>query len=474
MNKIAVNGSQLEVIYTASDPRQLDDFSTLREQINKINHPARPEVNWRLIESLSLSLFRDNGVDLQTAVYYSLARTKLHGLQGFTDGAELLAALIVGRWDSFWPENEHARVEILEWYNGRVGSYLRQNELSVADLPLVYRAERALQLITDKLQQQPELNRIPRIANLLFFISNSAKKLEQEKKISAISPAKAQQITPLVYSAETAPSIKKAPVAARPAPKLDSTPPVIVVEQIEPQKSRPAWQGFILGVIIAWGIGAFALWIWLMSAQPQSAIFAATESLVAPLSAEQIEALRNKYGYSSLTKLADQGIAAYGQRLEQIETYSPLYWFSFSDRLLQSAQLLWPKEVSQSGLIADWQARRSARLAPLQKQYGHYQAQQRLSALLDELIVEEGKKGGFLTITHLKTEIGVVQRLLSTATPLEDLLYQLGQQKVNNIEPSADLKQQIERKFNMLLTQYYQLQAKQAAANRSPTGLKNG
>lgn len=466
MDKIEVNGNQLEVIHIGHDPRQLDDFSTLREQINKINHPARPEVNWQLIESLSLALFRENGVDLQTAVYYSLARTKLHGLPGFTDSAELLASLIVDRWGAFWPENEHARVEILEWYNGRVGSYLRQNTFSVADLPLLYRAEHALQSITDKLQQQPELNRIPRIANLLFFVSNYVKKLEEEKKLAAIPSAKAQPITPLVYLAEALLPMKTASVASKPEPEMDNSPPVIVIDTIEPKKRWLAWQGFILGVVIAWGVAAVVLWIWLMLAPPQSAIFAASQPLAEPLSTEQIETLRYKYGNYNLNKLADQGVAAYGQRLEQIEAYSPLYWFNFSDRLRQSAELLWPNEVSQSKLISDWQARRSARLLSLKKPYGHYQAQQHLQALLDELIVEEGKKGGFLTITHLKTEIGIVQRLLSQEAPLEELLYQLGQQNINNTVVRDSLEQQIDHKFTRLLTQYYQLQAKPVATNR--------
>ena len=60
--------------------RQWPEFSAIREEINKINHPARPEVNWRLIESLALTLFRTNGVDLQTTAYYALARTQKHVL----------------------------------------------------------------------------------------------------------------------------------------------------------------------------------------------------------------------------------------------------------------------------------------------------------------------------------------------------------------------------------------------------------
>lgn len=64
------------IIKTGTDPRNRPEFNAIREEINKINHPARPEVNWGLIESLALTLFRTHGVDLQTAVYYTLARTQ--------------------------------------------------------------------------------------------------------------------------------------------------------------------------------------------------------------------------------------------------------------------------------------------------------------------------------------------------------------------------------------------------------------
>ncbi|EIR56581.1 impA domain family protein, partial [Yersinia pestis PY-60] len=175
------------IIKTGTDPRNRPEFNAIREEINKINHPARPEVNWGLIESLALTLFRTHGVDLQTAVYYTLARTQKNGLAGFTEGCELLAGMVVGQWDHLWPEQPQARSEILEWFNTRVSNQLRQHDFTRDDLRLVYRAERALQLLYDKLQQV-ELKRVPRIENLLYLMQNTAKKLE-----SASDAAKAQQ-----------------------------------------------------------------------------------------------------------------------------------------------------------------------------------------------------------------------------------------------------------------------------------------
>lgn len=61
-----------QTITTGADPRDLPEFSAIREEINKASHPSQPELNWKLVESLALTIFKANGVDLHTATYYTL------------------------------------------------------------------------------------------------------------------------------------------------------------------------------------------------------------------------------------------------------------------------------------------------------------------------------------------------------------------------------------------------------------------
>ncbi len=103
---------ETHIIKPGDDPRFLPEFSAIREEINKSNHPSQPEVNWRLVESLALTLFKSNGVDLHTATYYTLARTKINGLSGFCEGCELLAGLITAEWERFWPGRTTRRAAI--------------------------------------------------------------------------------------------------------------------------------------------------------------------------------------------------------------------------------------------------------------------------------------------------------------------------------------------------------------------------
>ncbi|CND51235.1 ImpA domain-containing protein [Yersinia pseudotuberculosis] len=131
-----------------------------------------------MIQSLALMLFRSNGVDLQTAVFYTLARTHKHGLEGFAEGCELLAAIVTSQWEQLWPEQPQARTEILEWFNTRVGTQLHQYSFGHNALQQVYRAEHSLQLLCDKLQRV-ELKRIPRVEDLSYLMQNTAKRLEK-------------------------------------------------------------------------------------------------------------------------------------------------------------------------------------------------------------------------------------------------------------------------------------------------------
>ena len=71
---------------TGGDPRSLPDYAALRDEISKLTHPARPDVDWRYVETLCLRLYEHNGVELQTASWYTIARMHTTGLSGLNEG----------------------------------------------------------------------------------------------------------------------------------------------------------------------------------------------------------------------------------------------------------------------------------------------------------------------------------------------------------------------------------------------------
>ena len=120
---------------TGSDPRTLPEFSALRDELAKLCHPARPDVNWQYIEKLALNLFDTNGVELQTAAWFTLARTQLAGIQGFNEGMAILDALIRYQWSAMWPASAHARIEILSSLSKRLQQIFRTLSFRRVDLP---------------------------------------------------------------------------------------------------------------------------------------------------------------------------------------------------------------------------------------------------------------------------------------------------------------------------------------------------
>lgn len=124
------------------DPRALPDYAKLRDELSKLTHPARPDVDWQHVETLCLNLFSQNGMELQTAAWYTLARTRLAGLDGLCEGLAVMDALLSHQWGSLWPQPVHARMEILTSLSQRLQQVVRTLSFSYTDLGKLYQAEK--------------------------------------------------------------------------------------------------------------------------------------------------------------------------------------------------------------------------------------------------------------------------------------------------------------------------------------------
>lgn len=127
---------------TGGDPRTLADYARLRDEMNKLTHPARPDVNWQHAETLCLSLFEHNGVELQTATWYTLARTHQAGLNGLNEGLTILVALVSRQWGNVWPQQTAVRMKILSSLSKRLQLAMRTLPLTSIDLRQLYQPKR--------------------------------------------------------------------------------------------------------------------------------------------------------------------------------------------------------------------------------------------------------------------------------------------------------------------------------------------
>ena len=111
---MASNANFISQFVMGGDPCTYKESGELQAEMSKLTHPARPDVDWRQVEKLSLALFRQNGVELQTLVCYVLAITRRQGLAGMADGLGSLDILLQ-RGADFWPVQVHSRISLLNW-----------------------------------------------------------------------------------------------------------------------------------------------------------------------------------------------------------------------------------------------------------------------------------------------------------------------------------------------------------------------
>lgn len=425
-------GALTQMITTGNDPRDLPEFNAIREEINKASHPSQPELNWKLVESLALTIFKTNGVDLHTATYYTLARTRVQGLAGFCEGTELLAAMINHEWDKFWPQGGSARTEMLDWFNIRTGNILRQQISFVeADLPMLYRTERALQLICDKLQQV-ELKRQPRVENLLYFVQNTRKRFEPQPR-NSVSPQ--TTVKTLVYAPENTSS-----AAADIIPPLPELPQMKVEVRGAAAKSAHSGtvkksstaKGFIAGIACATAVAAL-LWWW----------------KVYPIQQQLLKVSDTAQGTATLW-LASPDLENYERNLQQLLDVSPIQPLETGMQMIRTADSRWPESLQQQQASAIWNEtlKNHAQSSPQLRSW--LQTRQDLHAFAD-LVMQREKEG--LTLSYIKNVIWQAERGLSQETPLESLMTQYQDARMQGQSTDA-LEKQINERLDGVLSRW--------------------
>ncbi|EJY9801600.1 type VI secretion system ImpA family N-terminal domain-containing protein [Escherichia albertii] len=447
------NNVLTQTIVTGSDPRGLPEFSAIREEINKASHPSQPELNWKLVESLALTIFKSNGVDLHTATYYTLARTRTQGLAGFCEGAELLAAMISHDWDKFWPQSGPARTEMLDWFNSRTGNILRQQiSFAESDLPLIYRTERALQLICDKLQQV-ELKRVPRVENLLYFMQNTRKRLAPQPKNNTENAAQTTVRT-LVY----APENSTAPATETVMPLPPELPEMKVEVHRQVNSTLPtreakqgcAAKGFIAGIVCSAAVAA-ALWWW----------------QVYPMQQQLTQVSDTAQGAATVW-MASPELKNYEHRLRQLLDASPVQPLETGMQMMRVADSRWPESLQQQQATAQWNETLKIRAQNSPQLRGWLQTRQDLHDFAD-LVMQREKEG--LTLSYIKNVIWQAERGLGQETPLESLLTQYQDARAQQQNTDA-LEKQINERLDGVLSRWLLL--KNNVMQEETTGITPG
>ncbi|MDS1915922.1 VasL domain-containing protein [Enterobacter asburiae] len=416
-------------IKTGGDPRSLPDYAALRDELSKLTHPARPDVNWRYAEKLCLSLFEQNGVELQTAAWYTLARTQLAGLYGLNEGLTILEALISHQWGALWPQPVHARMEILSSLSQRLQQRMRSLPLNYSDLSQLYRAEQLLTTLGEVLQRL-ELKHLSHLDTLRTLMHNSAVRLENSDGITSTGSS----IQPGIVLPATV--MNDATASTRDfagGPDEDTSESAVkwvYVAQPEQQSNvevlstMPApvkkWKSFVAGMFTMLVISIVSAWSWHFLHRPdplKTQLAASLAPFPAPLTSEQLGMLRQQ------TSLPQDLITQTQHQLARLDKLPPDWDIAYSRKLIEQVQILWPDQAKT--LVQQWQQQINISVLPVDKTNGWHDGMTQLQALADKLNALDGQKGKYITVSELKSQVFGMLTSFRQTVPVEEQLRQL-------------------------------------------------
>ncbi|NWD26624.1 type VI secretion system ImpA family N-terminal domain-containing protein [Pseudomonas yamanorum] len=239
-------------IRVGGDPRGFGEFTALRDELAKLSHPACPDVDWAKVEQLCLTLFQNNGAELQTAAAFALARSQRYGLEGMAQGVTLIEALC-SEWTTVWPPKTSVRLGILVWLFGQWQPLLRRVESTWQAVPVLERLGGELDRLAAQLDRQGQAPLVS-LQALRHQVGSLMRRLERSQSAGGAD---------LILTSAPEPAFVL-PVVILPALPMPELPPAVS------RKPRIVLWLFALITLMALGGGC---WWWVdQRVQPQPAV----------------------------------------------------------------------------------------------------------------------------------------------------------------------------------------------------------
>ncbi|MCK7428749.1 VasL domain-containing protein [Enterobacter chengduensis] len=437
-------------VATGKDPRAFDAFEVIRSEINKLNHPLHPVIDWNLLQSQAIKLFSSNGVDLQSVVYYSMARTRLNQWNGFAEGCELLAVLIVSQWEIVWPPINpcRARQEILDWFAARVGSTIRQLPKNKQSLRDIYRAEYALSKICEKLNTIGNIN-FTLLQSVHFYLEQTIHAIQPPDESTTNNNGSTVTL-PLVYLPENKESISSSAEnraqSGRQQQVFTDTSSLNTVAGKRPQvKGRGGviMAGIVTGALLTL-LGTFVL-----SCFQQRSVVDDMLVSTQPLPALVTTATAENH-LTELTASRPLILEKYRQKLETILAQSPVESMRAGFEMVSLLEDIYPGNTVTRAWYKQVEQLSSQGTVP-----GYEQAKEKLQLLMDELLNNE-RQHRTVTISYLKSAIYDIQRCLSETEPLSYQLTSIEQSLRKGQQPSRADLQKVDDQLKGIQARYLQ------------------
>ncbi|QKJ87676.1 type VI secretion system protein VasL [Paramixta manurensis] len=436
-------------IRTGGDPRSFPDFTALRDEMSKQTHPARPDIHWDRVEKLALSLFEKNGIELQTGAWYTLARSHLAQCVGMNEGLSILGAMLGHQWAQCWPQNPHARVEILAGLFQRLQKVFRTFSLGFADHLSLLNLETTLGALSDTLVRQ-ELQPVSQITPLLQQVRSAITRLENTSSTElpltgiTLGGSATSEEEPLVGQPDHLPPQLVYVIRQEPAVQVD------VAEGTPPPKRGRA---FIGGMVTAFVVSAVAFAGWYsVTRQPSNrqVLNAVLQPLPRALTPVETAALKVD---KKQDELAAQWISQASARLNTLAALPPDWNIRYGQGLVSQANALWPSRSDAKQLSIQWQQHLVLNGISADTLNGWHEGMSGLQALTRQLNALDGQKGKYLTVSELKSQIFSATQAFNRSVPVEEQLRRMSANPDPKTIPEAQ-RMQAEQQLKQLIVGY--------------------
>ncbi|UVC28850.1 VasL domain-containing protein [Pantoea sp. SOD02] len=441
-----MTSSQPRYVKTGGDPRAFAEYVALRQEMQKLTHPARPDVDWPHVSALCLTLFEQNGVELQSAIWYTLSRANTAGTAGMTEGLAVLVALITREWPTLWPQPAHTRIELLAGLSRRLQQFLRTQTITEADLTALSQAARLLSEAGDHLQRL-ELRQLSQIDPLLDRIRSAVVMLERcdalpseamavlSEEIQAAKPALAladAEVSGWVY----------VPAPGAPAPDMG-------------RLRRRAFMSGVSATLLSVSLIVAACYFVEQHAKQKSRLqqelLASVSLLPVPLEPEMVAELQ-----ANSSEWLNDGawLEQTQQQLNWLLAEPPDWNLQHGNALMMQANQLLPDSGTVKTMGERWNKQLKAAALPADKMQGWQQGMEQLNTLSQRLNGLDEKRGKYLTVSELKTAVYDMTQAFNGTVPLEEELRVL--QQSGGEVPQQQLAQ-AEMHLKQLIASYHQL-----------------
>ncbi|MCK9781375.1 MULTISPECIES: VasL domain-containing protein [Enterobacterales] len=453
--------SYLDSLSIGGDPRVFNQFLAIKEELDKRFHPARPDINWQYVHELCISLFNQNGVDLQTASWFVICRQNQAGLDGLNEGLYLIHKILTQHWQTLWPIQTHTRINILSSLSQQLILGIRGTTFVYSDLPILYQIEELLKNINHHFKTL-EIKHLVQFDYLENLIIAQARQLENADTLD--NNFNSPELSPTINKEDKNPTkiIDIALSTSSPSsntnesiesPKTYISSSISLEPSMKKTSRQELWRGVLIGAIISSLFFFILFYFWLSELKNNDLTDAFPYIPTINAHAGSLIEQQTANGQHITKTLNSEQIDIIQQRLDELTLLSPIWAQRYGLEIITYLNEQYEDNTELLSFTQLWKNNLKINATTDEQLNQWSKGMTELDGLSQRLDSFDGNPKSYITGSELKSIIFKARQHFNQAKPLEEELRLLEKQPTQNTVSDYEY-QQIDNHFKQLLNRY--------------------